>query len=99
MLYQVLEAIEQANSPVSLDELSQQLQIEAGALEGMIAFWVRKGRLKDTAVAGCGGSGRGCTCSAHPNGCVFSHAGPRVITLIDHPPAQRNRTSTSSFPE
>lgn len=80
MLYQVLEAIERANGPVSLDELSQRLQIEPGALEGMIAFWVRKGRLKDTAIAGCG-SGRGCTCSAYPSGCAFSVTGPRVITL------------------
>lgn len=99
MLYQVLEAIEQANGPVSLDELSRRLKIEAGALEGMIAFWVRKGRLKDTAVAGCGGSGRGCTCSAHPTGCVFSHAGPRVITLLDQAPAHGDRRSTSSFRE
>ncbi|MFQ3631369.1 FeoC-like transcriptional regulator [Roseiflexus sp.] len=83
MLYQILDAIEQANGPVSLDELSQQLQIEAGALEGMIAFWVRKGRLKDTTVAACRGSGRGCTCGAYPTGCVFSHTGPRVIALLD----------------
>ncbi len=83
MLYQILDAIEQANGPVSLDELSQQLQIEAGALEGMIAFWVRKGRLKDTAIAGCCGSGRGCTCGAYPKGCVFSQTGPRVIALLD----------------
>jgi hypothetical protein len=83
MLYQILEALEAANGPVSLDELSRQLQIEPGALEGMIAFWVRKGRLKDTAVSGCAGSRRGCTCGAYPKGCVFSNAGPRVITLSD----------------
>ena len=79
MLYQILEALEAANGPVSLDELSRQLQIEPGALEGMIAFWVRKGRLKDTAVSGCAG----CTCGAYPKGCVFSNAGLRVIVLND----------------
>jgi hypothetical protein len=99
MLHQILEAIEQANGPVSLDELSQRLQIEAGALEGMIAFWVRKGRLRDTAVAGCSGSGRGCTCGAYPQGCVFSHTRPRVITLLDDSPAERCRKSTSSSRE
>jgi hypothetical protein len=83
MLYQILEALEAANGLVSLNELSRQLQIEPGALEGMIAFWVRKGRLKDTAVSGCAGSRRGCTCGAYPKGCVFSTAGPRVIVLND----------------
>ncbi|WP_448542722.1 FeoC-like transcriptional regulator [Roseiflexus sp.] len=83
MLYQILEALEAANGPVSLDELSRQLQIEPGALEGMIAFWVRKGRLKDTVVGGCASGRSGCTCGAYPKGCAFSTAGPRVITLSD----------------
>lgn len=83
MLYQILEAIEHTDGPVSLNELSRRLQIEPGMLEEMIAFWVRKGRLKDTAVAGCGRGGQGCTCSAYPNGCVFSNAVPRVITLVE----------------
>ncbi|MGQ9483131.1 FeoC-like transcriptional regulator [Chloroflexus sp.] len=83
MLYQILEALETADGPVSLDELSRQLQIEPGALEGMIAFWVRKGRLQETTVGGCVGGRRGCTCGAYPKGCVFSAAGPRVITLND----------------
>ncbi|MCS6841955.1 MAG: FeoC-like transcriptional regulator [Roseiflexus sp.] len=86
MLYQVLEVIEQANGSVSLAELSQQLQIEPGALEGMIAFWVRKGRLKEATIAGCGGGSRGCICGAYPNGCIFSAAGPRVITLASPDP-------------
>ncbi len=99
MLYQILEAIEQTNGPVSLDELSRRLQIEASALEEMITFWVRKGRLKDTSVAGCSGGRRGCTCGAYPNGCVFSHTGPRVITLLDASPARERRKSTSSSRE
>ncbi|ABU60283.1 FeoC-like transcriptional regulator [Roseiflexus castenholzii] len=99
MLYQILEAIEQANGPISLNELSRQLQIDASALEGMIAFWVRKGRLNAAAVAGCSGSGRGCTCGAYPNGCVFSHAGPRVITLHDTSPGEARRNATSSSRE
>lgn len=83
MLYQVLEALETADGPVSLDELSRQLQIEPGALEGMIAFWVRKGRLKETAVGGCAVGRRGCTCGAYPQGCAFSAAGLRITTLND----------------
>ena len=45
MLRQVLETLEQAQGPIPLDELSRQLGIEHSALEGMVSFWVRKGRL------------------------------------------------------
>lgn len=81
MLQQVLQAFETATGPVSLDELSRQLGIERGALEGMIAFWVRKGRLKEGGGA-CGSAGPGCSCSSHPGGCSFDRAGPRTITLV-----------------
>lgn len=81
MLQQVLEAFERASGPVSLDELSRELGIERGVLEGMIAFWVRKGRLREEAP-GCGGGGAGCSCGTHPDGCVFAVPGPRAITLV-----------------
>lgn len=81
MLQQVLYALETATGPISLDELSRQLGIEQSVLEGMIAFWVRKGRIKDTANGGCG-KGPGCTCSSRPDGCAFDSAAPRTITMI-----------------
>lgn len=81
MLHQILVALERANGSLSLAELSQELGIERSALEGMISFWVRKGRLKDSAVAGCGG-GKGCTCSSHPDGCAFDSSAPRTIILL-----------------
>jgi FeoC like transcriptional regulator len=80
MLQQVLQAFETATGPISLDELSRDLGVERGALEGMIAFWVRKGRLKESGGA-CGSAGLGCSCSSHPGGCSFDRAGPRTITL------------------
>ncbi len=80
MLQQVLQALETADGPVSLDELSRRLGIERSALEGMIDFWVRKGRLKEQRGA-CGDPGSGCTCSSHPGGCSFDRAGPRTISL------------------
>lgn len=80
MLQQVLEAFERASGPVSLDELSRELGIERGALEGMIDFWVRKGRLKASGGA-CGTAGPGCSCSSHPGGCSFDRAAPRTITV------------------
>jgi hypothetical protein len=80
MLHQVLHALETANGPISLDALSRQLGIERGALDGMIDFWVRKGRLKESGGA-CGTGEPGCACSSHPGGCTFDRAGPRTITL------------------
>jgi hypothetical protein len=80
MLQQVLQAFELATGPVSLDELSRQLGMERSALEGMIAFWVRKGRLKEDGGT-CGAAGSGCSCSSHPGGCSFDHVGPRTIRL------------------
>ncbi|NTV64592.1 MAG: hypothetical protein HGA65_13815 [Oscillochloris sp.] len=81
MLHQVLQAFEQVQGPISLDELSRELGIERGALEGMIDFWVRKGRLK-LSGSGCASASIGCSCSSHPGGCAFDTAGPRTITLV-----------------
>jgi hypothetical protein len=81
MLQQVLQAIEATNGPLSLDELSRRLGIERGALEGMITFWVHKGRLTEDAVSGCG-AGSCSRCAARGTGCVFDHAGPRTISLV-----------------
>ena len=47
MLNQVLREIETAQGPITVRELSRKLEIEANALEGMIQFWVRKGRIQD----------------------------------------------------
>lgn len=52
-LYDVLQALEEANEPLSLRQLSRQLHIEAGALEGMLMFWVRKGRLRVVQEVAC----------------------------------------------
>lgn len=84
MLYAVLHAFEQAKGPLALDELARQLGVERAVLDDMIAFWVRKGRLRDSQVApalacpsgGCHG------CSANNGGCVFDQAGPRTITMV-----------------
>ncbi|MFQ3662600.1 MAG: FeoC-like transcriptional regulator [Chloroflexaceae bacterium] len=86
MLYQVLEALETATGPVSLDELSRQLKIESGALEAMIAFWVRKGRLRSGVGAACGGA---CArCGPQAEACVFNAGAPRTIALVEQ---TRNR--------
>ena len=59
MLKEVLHAIEAANGPVHVGELSRQLGIERTALEGMIAYWVQHGRLQDDSAPqdSCGPAG------------------------------------------
>ncbi|MGQ9926246.1 MAG: FeoC-like transcriptional regulator [Chloroflexaceae bacterium] len=85
MLQQVLQALETTSGPLSLDELSRRLEIERSALEGMIAFWVRKGRLQASAGRACG---HGCGhCGLRAEGCVFSAGGPQTIALTE--PARR----------
>ncbi|HMQ34433.1 MAG TPA: FeoC-like transcriptional regulator [Chloroflexaceae bacterium] len=81
MLHQVLQALETAPGPVSLDELSRRLGVERGALEGMIAFWVRKGRLREGGGP-CASAAPGCSCSFRPGGCGFDRAAPRTIFLL-----------------
>lgn len=65
MLDQVLAEIESTNGTISLHNLALKLNIEQSALEGMLNFWVRKGRLNADDVlsgtssecytSGCGG--------------------------------------------
>lgn len=81
MLHQVLQALETASGPVSLDDLSRQLGVDRGVLEDMIAFWVRKGRLQTGAGGVCG---KGCGgCGPRAEACVFKAGGPQTITLVE----------------
>ena len=74
MLKKVLHAIESANGPVHVAELSRQLGIERSALEGMIAYWVQHGRLQDDSAPqdACGTMAGHCgpTCSGTAT-CAF----------------------------
>ena len=47
MLRQVLQELEMAQGPISLEELSLRLDIDRDALRGMIEFWVRRGQLQN----------------------------------------------------
>ena len=46
MLHAVLSAVQHRDGPVDIQTLSRELQIEPGALAGMLDFWVRKGRVR-----------------------------------------------------
>lgn len=62
VLRQVLQTFEQANRPLSLAQMAQQLNLEPAMLEAMIGYWVRKGRVRETAAPACGSCGlrQGC---------------------------------------
>lgn len=86
MLYRILQEIESAKGSVNLNELSHKLGVERGALEGMIQFWVRKGRLRDDSqpaeipLSSCTSGGCGSSCSG-PQGCPFVMQLPKTYTL------------------
>jgi len=84
MLRDVLHAIESANGPVHVAALSQQLGIDRSALEGMIDYWVRKGRLQaptatETVCApSAGHCGGGCSGAA---ACLFVARMPKAYVV------------------
>ncbi len=89
MLQQILLEIEKAQGPLDLNNLARKLGIERSALEGMIQFWVRKGRLKDSELetelncdtsdsTACGGSCPG------PQNCSFVMTMPRTYSLASY---------------
>jgi hypothetical protein len=57
-LTQVLTIFEQADGPLSLANVAHALDVSQARLEGMIQYWVRKGRIRETAAAKeCGSCG------------------------------------------
>lgn len=88
MLQQVLHEVKAAKGAINLNELARQLGIDRSALDGMIEFWVRKGRLKaddlapaepHAACSSCAGSCPG------PQGCPFVLTMPRTYSLNVQP--------------
>lgn len=67
MLDEILERIGNHKGPVTVSELAGELGIEPGALEGMLAFLERKGKLDVYRPGSCRTQGSP-TCGS----CVFS---------------------------
>ncbi|OQY27656.1 MAG: hypothetical protein B6243_12755 [Anaerolineaceae bacterium 4572_5.2] len=51
MLHQVLNEFKSAQGALNLSDLARKLKVEQSALDGMIQFWVRKGRIEDSQLA------------------------------------------------
>ncbi len=61
MLRELLRLVETAEGPISLTHLARQLDVDVAVLDGMLQYWVRKGRLVMDSHSGEGVCGGGCT--------------------------------------
>ena len=86
MLNRLLHEFEIAAGPLNLNDLARRLNVERGALEGMIEFWVRKGRISDSQISAkvappqCSGLSCAASCSGAET-CPFVAKLPRQFTL------------------
>ncbi len=49
-LRQVLKLFEESSRPLSMAEIARDLDVEAGVLEGMLQYWVHRGRLREAST-------------------------------------------------
>jgi len=75
----VLEAFGQAG-PLSLSQLAQRLDVEPNMLDGMIQFWVHKGKLREVGQ-------HNCTACGVLHGCPILVALPRRYEMVTEDPA------------
>jgi hypothetical protein len=81
MLTQILTEIKSAQGPINLNELAIKLGIERSALDGMIQFWVRKGRLKDDDLVDPAAPHPECATGSCRSTCPGSTVCPFVMTM------------------
>ena len=80
MLNQVLQEIKFAQSAQNLRDISRKLSIERSALDGMIQFWVRKGRLRDD-DADLAAMTRTCSLPSCDSSCIGIGVCPFVVKV------------------
>ena len=78
-LREVLRAFETAPGPLSLNDIARDLDITPGMLDGMIDYWVRKGKIRPAASGACGSCA---ACSLSKSCCTYSPAMPRSYMLV-----------------
>jgi len=91
MLRQVLHEIEIARGPVTIRELCYKLDVDRNALEGMLQFWMRKGRIQIDAHKPDDPQGGSCgtSCSGVAN-CAFIAKMPKTYEITLNQP-HKNR--------
>jgi len=91
LLREVLAAFETARQPLTLNQLARELDLSPGMLEGMLDYWVRKGRLREV-------GGERCTTCGSAGSCPFVSRMPRCYELVtgeDPPPCPSNQYCSS----
>jgi hypothetical protein len=79
-LREVLRAFETAPGPLSLNDIARDLDITPGMLDGMIDYWVRKGKIRPAASGSTCGT---CSACSHLKSCcTYSPAMPRSYLLV-----------------
>lgn len=75
VLKQVLTRFEDPAQSASLAQIARELDLDMPTLQGMIDYWVRKGKLRE--VVQCDSKTPACSCGGGPTGCPFLMAMPR----------------------
>jgi hypothetical protein len=81
-LREVLNHFSARSIPLSLSQLASEMQIEPGVLDGMIDYWVRKGRLREV-----NGTGQSCHSCGIQGACPFIISLPRYYELVTDEPS------------
>jgi hypothetical protein len=81
-LREVLNRFTEQTRPLSTGQIARELEIEPGLLEDMIAYWVRKGKLR--AVTG---AGQDCGTCGIQGACPFIVNLPRYYEPVSEEPA------------
>ncbi len=77
----VLDTFQHTREPLSLAQMARDLDIPVGMLEGMIEYWVRKGKIREVVnTAGCGSTGCGACSSA--KSCHYMPNLPRSYEFV-----------------
>lgn len=76
-LQRVLNHFVGSSRALSLSELARELDLETGTLQGMIDYWVRKGKLREVI-----GTSTGCNVCNAQTGCPFIITLPRYYELV-----------------
>ena len=77
-LREVLHQFDGRQTPVSIKQMSREMNIEIGVLHDMINYWVRKGKLREV-----NSSGEQCNTCGIKGACPFIVALPRYYERIN----------------
>ncbi len=87
-LRRLIDLLESSRGMLSIQDLARELDLSPGRVEGMVEFWIRKGRIQIVSgqpdCAACGIKGE----------CSLAVDLPRVYELVhpDHPEVIRDKT-------